>query len=155
LSRISIFIYLCFLVGLDLGLKSLAINNFTQFETIPFLPFLNFYLTYNSGIAFSMFDFGPGASSYILLLIGLFIVVFLLKQLIIEARTLSQAAYIFIIGGALGNIIDRAGDGVVTDFLHLYINNFSFFIFNPADAFISLGAILLITSELKMQKSNG
>ena len=70
-------------------------------------------------------------------------------------RTLSQAAYIFIIGGALGNIIDRAGDGVVTDFLHLYINNFSFFIFNPADAFISLGAILLITSELKMQKSNG
>ena len=101
MSRISIFIYLCFLVGLDLGLKSLAINNFTQFETIPFLPFLNFYLTYNSGIAFSMFDFGPGASSYILLIIGLF------------------------------------------------------FIFNPADAFISLGAILLITSELKMQKSNG
>ena len=53
-----------------------------------------------------------------------------------------------IIGGALGNILDRIPDGYVTDFLHLNVNNFSFFIFNPADAFISIGAILLIYLEL-------
>jgi signal peptidase II len=53
-----------------------------------------------------------------------------------------------IIGGALGNILDRIPDGYVTDFLHLNVNKFSFFIFNPADAFISIGAILLIYLEL-------
>jgi signal peptidase II len=42
-----------------------------------------------------------------------------------------------IIGGALGNILDRIPDGYVTDFLHLKVNEFSFFIFNPADALIS------------------
>ena len=53
-----------------------------------------------------------------------------------------------IIAGALGNIIDRTIDGKVTDFLHLEISNFSFFILNLADAFITLGAILIIYFEL-------
>jgi len=48
----------------------------------------------------------------------------------------------------LGNIIDRFTDGLVTDFLHLKIADFSFFIFNIADASISLGAIFLIYLEL-------
>ena len=71
-----------------------------------------------------------------------------------ETNKPSQIALILIIGGALGNILDRAGDGAVTDFLHLYINNFSFFIFNPADAFICIGAVLLITSEF-LKPSHG
>ncbi len=58
-----------------------------------------------------------------------------------------------IVGGALGNILDRAGDGAVTDFLHFYINNFSFFIFNPADAFIIIGALLLIFFGIKTQNN--
>ena len=133
-------------------------NTLYAFEVIDFIPFINFYLTFNSGIAFSMFDFGAGVSSYILLIIGLLIVVFLFNQLFEEDRKDAQISYVLIIGGALGNIIDRAIDGVVTDFLHLYINNFSFFIFNPADAFITIGALLLIYSEFKKgfdgQKSN-
>jgi signal peptidase II len=56
-----------------------------------------------------------------------------------------------IIGGALGNILDRIPDGYVTDFLHLKVNEFSFFIFNPADALISIGAITLISLELFKQ----
>ena len=101
-----------------------------------------------------MFDFGSGLSSYILLFIGILIVIFLVKQLLNETNKPSQIALILIIGGALGNILDRAGDGSVTDFLHLYINNFSFFIFNPADAFICIGAVLLITSEF-LKPSHG
>jgi signal peptidase II len=89
-----------------------------------------------------------------LLAVGLLIVIFLVKQLLIETKKLSQIAFVLIIGGALGNIVDRAGDGAVTDFLHFYINNFSFFIFNPADAFITIGALLLIGSEFR-KTSNG
>ena len=154
MSKFSIFIYIFILVIIVFFIKNLALNNLVPFETIYFLPFLNFYLTFNTGIAFSMFDSGPGLSSYILLFIGILIVIFLVKQLLNETNKQSQIALVLIIGGALGNILDRAGDGAVTDFLHLYINNFSFFIFNPADAFICTGAMLLITSEF-LKSSHG
>jgi signal peptidase II len=54
-----------------------------------------------------------------------------------------------IIAGALGNIIDRLPDGVVTDFLFFHIGNTSFFIFNFADAFISIGAAIFFLTEFK------
>jgi signal peptidase II len=134
---------------IDYLVKNYASSNLTPFETVQFLPFLNFYLTSNTGIAFSMFDYGSGLSSYVLLFIAIAVVIFLIIQLLKETNHLSQIGFVLIIGGALGNIIDRALDGAVTDFLHFYINNFSFFIFNPADAFITIGAIVLIFSELK------
>ena len=63
-------------------------------------------------------------------------------------RRVSALALSLIIAGALGNIVDRIIDGRVTDFLHLEVADFSFFIFNLADAFITLGAILIIYFEL-------
>ena len=69
-----------------------------------------------------------------------------------ESVEKNKLALSFVIGGALGNILDRIPDGYVTDFLHLKINNFSFFIFNFADASISIGAILLIYMELFRNK---
>ena len=59
-----------------------------------------------------------------------------------------RIALSFITGGALGNILDRINDGQVTDFLHLEIMNFSFFVFNLADLFITIGAILIIYFEI-------
>ena len=64
-----------------------------------------------------------------------------------ENDNTKKLALSIIIGGALGNIFDRLPDGYVTDFLHLKINNFSF-IFNIADASITIGAVLLIYLEL-------
>ena len=49
----------------------------------------------------------------------------------------------------MGNILDRLVDGVVTDFLYLHIGNISFFVFNLADAFISIGAALFFIMEFK------
>ncbi len=149
MSKLNLIIYIVLLIIIDYLIKAYASAHLNPFETIQFLPFLNFYLTSNTGIAFSMFDFGSGLSSYILLIIAVAIVIFLIQQLLNETRKLSRAGFILIIGGALGNIIDRAGDGAVTDFLHFYINNFSFFIFNPADAFITIGALMLIYSEFR------
>ena len=149
MSKVYLSIYIVILIVIDYLVKNYASSNLTPFETVQFLPFLNFYLTSNTGIAFSMFDYGSGLSSYVLLFIAIAVVIFLIIQLLKETNHLSQIGFVLIIGGALGNIIDRALDGAVTDFLHFYINNFSFFIFNPADAFITIGAIVLIFSELK------
>ena len=149
MSKVYLSIYIVILIVIDYLVKNYASSNLTPFETVQFLPFLNFYLTSNTGIAFSMFDYGSGLSSYVLLFIAIAVVIFLIIQLLKETNHLSQIGFVLIIGGALGNIIDRALDGAVTDFLHFYINNFSFFIFIPADAFITIGAIVLIFSELK------
>ena len=81
-------------------------------------------------------------------IIGIFIVIYIFVLLKKEEDTSKKFALSMIIGGALGNILDRIPDGYVTDFLYLNTTNFSFFIFNPADAFISIGAILLIYFEL-------
>jgi len=57
-------------------------------------------------------------------------------------------------GGALGNLFDRALDGVVTDFLLLFFGKISLFVFNPADLFITIGAILFIANEINVKKGS-
>ena len=66
-----------------------------------------------------------------------------------EESTINRFSLILIISGALGNILDRLPDGVVTDFLFFHIGNTPFFIFNFADALISVGALLFFLTEFK------
>ena len=79
----------------------------------------------------------------VIIIITLVILFFAIKSSGVE-----RIGFSIILGGSLGNIFDRLPDGYVTDFLHLKINNFSFFIFNIADASITIGAVLLIYLEL-------
>ena len=75
------------------------------------------------------------------------------KIILDEKDNLKKKSFLLIIAGALGNFIDRLPDGVVTDFLHFKPFDFSLFIFNFADAYITLGAIIFIFSELILLKS--
>ena len=86
--------------------------------------------------------------SYALLIFTLLISIYLVWLIYKEENFKKKIALSFIIGGALGNILDRINDGQVTDFLHLEIMNFSFFVFNLADLFITIGAILIIYFEI-------
>ena len=134
---------------LDLVSKNYAENYFLFGQSYTtFLPFIDFFLIYNSGIAFGLFDGYGDLASNILLIITIIILAYLIRMLIQEKVQIAKLALSLIIAGALGNIIDRIVDGRVTDFLHLEVANFSFFIFNLADAFITLGAILIIYFEL-------
>ena len=143
-----IFIVVCVL--LDVWTKQLAINNLILGETQEFIvPFIDLLLIYNSGIAFGILDNNDHMTSIILLLIGILIVIYLIYLALREEDYFKKLALLTIVAGAIGNIFDRAMDGHVTDFLHLKINNFSFFIFNFADTFISIGAIIIIFFELK------
>ena len=150
LYKLSIFLTLCFLVALDLWTKNIAVSSLSLGSAEEFfLPFIDLLLLYNSGIAFGVLDNNNQFQIYSLLIIGTIIVSYILYLAFKETSYKKMLGFSIIAGGALGNIIDRAINGHVTDFLHLKINNFSFFIFNMADAFITIGAILIIYFELK------
>ena len=137
------------LVVIDLFSKDYAANNFLFAQSYStFIPFIDFLLIYNSGIAFGIFDGYGNLASNLLLVITIFILIYLIRLLVKEKVQIAKFALSLITAGALGNIIDRFIDGKVTDFLHLEFGSFSFFIFNLADAFITLGAILIIYFEL-------
>jgi signal peptidase II len=106
-------------------------------------------LVFNSGIAFSIFDFNNNVFSFGISLFGLIIVAYLHLLYKNEESSINRFSLILIISGALGNILDRLPDGVVTDFLFFHVGNTSFFIFNFADAFISIGATLFFLTEFK------
>ena len=154
LFNLKSFVFIIFCVLLDIWTKQLAVSNLRIGETQDFiLPFIDLLLIFNSGIAFGILDNNDYMTSIILLLIGISIVIYLLYLSLHEEDRFKKLALITIVAGAIGNIIDRGMDGYVTDFLHLKINDFSFFIFNLADAFISIGAIIIIFFELKSSSS--
>ena len=149
LYKLSYPVLIILLVVLDLFSKDYAANNFLFAQSYTtFIPFIDFLLIYNSGIAFGIFDGYGNLASNLLLVITIFILIYLIRLLLKEKVQIAKFALSLITAGALGNIIDRFIDGKVTDFLHLEFGSFSFFIFNLADAFITLGAILIIYFEL-------
>ena len=118
-------------------------------QSVPLIPILDFFLVYNSGIAFSILDINNKMLSLGLSILGLLIAGYLNALYRAQESSIYQVSFILIISGAMGNILDRLVDGVVTDFLYLHIGNISFFVFNLADAFISIGAVLFFIMEFK------
>ena len=144
---------LCFLIFVDYVSKIIALNHIEAFQQNDFLPLIVFLLVFNSGIAFSFLDLNNFVSRYILLILIFFITLYFFKIFLDEKNDLKKRALLLIISGALGNLIDRLPDGIVTDFLHFKPFDFSLFIFNFADAYITIGAIIFIFSELILLKS--
>ena len=148
MSNIKFFLSAVSLILVDLYSKGYVEDFFQQGDVVNILPFLSITLAFNSGIAFSLLDFNNFFTDYVLILIGLIITVFLVRLFKQEDNITSKVGLLLIISGALGNIIDRAMDGVVTDFLLFFVGNTPFFIFNLADAYISFGAVLYFGIEL-------
>ena len=110
--------------------------------------FFNVVLVWNRGISFGMFSNESMAGVWILSLLALIIVGFLINWLRkAESRRVAISLGL-IIGGALGNVIDRAVHSAVLDFLDFYIGSVRWPAFNAADSFITVGAILLIADSL-------
>ena len=115
-------------------------------EEINLLPFLNFTLVFNSGVAFGIFkSFGqlvPHVFSFIGVALGLGLIIwaFLNKK--------HYFAMSLISAGALGNAIDRIRLGVVIDFIDIYWKNLHWPAFNIADISICLGACIFLYCEL-------
>jgi signal peptidase II len=115
-------------------------------ESIDILPVFKLTLLHNEGAAFSFLGDAGGWQRWFLIVISTGVSIFIAGWLIKIARQqiLLAVALSFILGGALGNLIDRVVQGYVVDFIVVYYQGYYFPAFNIADAAITIGAGLLI-----------
>lgn len=142
------------IVLLDYITKIWIKNNFVMYETKKIFSFLNIFYTKNYGIAFGFFSKQNNFQKWILFSITFAIIVyFLLKIYFISVNSIcNNIAYSLILGGALGNFLDRLYHGFVIDFIDFQINSWHFATFNIADFFIFSGTLMSILLELFKQK---
>ena len=138
---------------LDQVTKQLVVRNLGWYDVLPVVPHFNLVHMRNTGAAFSMFS---AASPIAFILLGTAVSVGILWWLRRNPRghTLVAAALALILGGALGNVIDRASRGYVVDFLDFYWERWHFAAFNVADSAISVGAALLVLDLLRETARN-
>lgn len=129
---------------IDLIIKQLITNYLPVKEIIPNI--FSIFLTHNTGAAFSILN----NNQIILILIAVIILIIIDKKIIPKATTkLETLSISMIIGGALGNLIDRIINNYVIDYLSFNIFGYHFPVFNFADILITIGAILLAIQLLK------
>tara|TARA_B110000977_G_C10956461_1_gene446803 strand:+ start:527 stop:1027 length:501 start_codon:yes stop_codon:yes gene_type:complete len=114
--------------------------------------YLNIYLIWNEGIAFGLLSFDE-SNLYFVITVLIVIISIVVLVLIIKTNDIRFYFYLFIFGGALGNLFDRLYYSAVPDFIDVHINNYHWFIFNVADIFITIGVLCLILVELIFNKS--
>lgn len=108
------------------------------------LPFLDFVYAWNYGISFGLFRQYYQYSNIVFIVLNSIIVFYLTFILNKSASFLAQAGLTFIIGGAVGNIIDRLFRGAVFDFIYFNYQDYAFPAFNLADSFITIGAAFFL-----------
>lgn len=122
-------------------------------ENIPFGDYFSFVKVWNTGVSFSMFNNHGDMGRIVLCVLSLTVCAFLLYWMFKEKNVLKTVCLGLIIGGALGNVIDRVRFGAVLDFLDFHISGYHWPAFNLADSFICVGAAVLIMMEfLRKQK---
>ncbi len=141
------FLWLSLLVVvLDQASKLWILDCFEEYEVMVIWPVFNLTLVYNTGAAFSFLSDAGGWQQWLFIglavLISLFMIVWL-ARLESEDRPIAWALGL-VIGGAVGNLIDRIAYGKVVDFLQFHWQDWYFPSFNLADSAITLGVILLL-----------
>jgi signal peptidase II len=117
-------------------------------EPAPLTPFLDLALRWNRGISFSLFARDSAVGQIALVALTLAVTGLLILWLFRSRSALPAVGLGLIIGGALGNAIDRVAHGAVVDYLDLHAFGRHFFVFNAADAAINIGVALLILDLL-------
>lgn len=115
--------------------------------------FFDFSLVYNTGAAFGLLNEGGGWQNGFFIVVAVAVSVFILVSLyrLNKSELQTAMAFALILGGALGNIIDRIRHGYVIDFIHWFYGDWHWPTFNVADAAITIGAILLVLDVLGLR----
>ncbi|HTI95219.1 MAG TPA: signal peptidase II [Rudaea sp.] len=136
-----------FVIALDQATKAIVLHTLTPYMPHPVIPgFINWTLAFNTGAAFSFLAEHPQWSRWLFSVIAIAVSAVLARWLAQTPRRDWRTALplALVIGGALGNLIDRLRVGQVTDFIQVYIGAWPFPAFNVADSAISVGAVLLV-----------
>ncbi len=139
------------IIVLDQLSKVLADHFLHYHQPVQVMPMFNLTLMYNKGAAFSFLANAGGWQRWFFLILtsGVSIFIYLWINKLKTHQVLQYTALAFILGGAIGNLIDRAIYGHVIDFLDVYFQQHHWPAFNIADSAITIGAILLIYDTLK------
>jgi len=137
------------IVLIDQLTKMAIERKFDYGDVEPVTSYFNLVLTYNKGAAFSFLASASGWQKHFLTVIGIGASLFILYLLARHgSQKLFSLALAMILGGAIGNVIDRLAYGHVIDFLDFHVGGWHWPAFNVADSAIVGGAILLVIDEL-------
>jgi signal peptidase II len=131
----------------DQAVKAWIMHHFSLFERVHALPVLDIILTYNTGAAFSFLSQASGWQRWVFVVLALGVsaaLIVWMRRLNAGVHGLLACGLSLIVGGALGNMIDRVAIGRVVDFIHLHWGHAYFPAFNIADSAITVGAALLL-----------
>ena len=137
---------------LDFSTNYWALKALIPPDPVAIFPGFNLYLTFNRGVSFSLFStlsvMGTWALITLTGAISLLVIYFIQK----EKEKLSRIGLAMVLGGAVGNLIDRLRFGFVVDFLDFYWKNYHCPAFNIADSSICIGAALILFQYIRSKK---
>jgi len=139
----------CLAMAVDQIFKYLLLYEFNfinmrPFDRVEMLPFFDLVMVWNRGISYGLLQADSLLFTRLLTLFQLAAVTLLTWWLLRAERRFLGLGLGLVIGGALGNVIDRIRFSAVADFFHFHAGNFSFYVFNIADAAITLGVVVLL-----------
>ena len=140
-------------LGIDQWCKMAIESHYLMYEFEPITSFFNLGLTYNPGAAFSFLANHDGWQRWFFTALAIAAAVFFFVQIYQNReRTTLSVGFAFIIGGALGNMIDRLRVGMVVDFLDFHWQEMHWPAFNLADSAIFIGVVLVFLAEFIFRK---
>lgn len=144
-------------VVLDQATKFLASGTLILHDPVAVLPFFNLTLMHNPGAAFSFLADASGWQRWFFTALAAIVSVVLavwLRRLQPQEKWMA-AALALVLGGAVGNLIDRVMYGYVVDFIQLFYEDWYYPAFNVADSAITVGAVMLVIDALRGKEKQG
>lgn len=140
-TRIITILIALIIAALDQVTKFLIVKDIPLYGSVRVSSFFNIVNIHNTGAAFGSLKVLP---NLLFIVITMIVIVFLVVLIFKEKNGILSIVYSLIIGGALGNLIDRLTRGYVVDFLDFHISRFHWASFNVADSALSVGMVLVI-----------
>ena len=143
-------------VVLDLGSKAIATHYLMLYQPVPVFPGFNWTLAHNAGAAFSFLSNESGWQRWFFSVIAFVVSIVLILWIkrLNPAQTWLAVALALVLGGAVGNLWDRATLGYVVDFIDVYYQQRHWPAFNVADSAICVGAVMLVIDSLRGDRSD-
>ncbi|HZH10199.1 MAG TPA: signal peptidase II [Microvirga sp.] len=124
-------------------------------EPVEFAPFINLIVVWNRGISYGLFQQDGDLGRWILVVVSILASIGLSVWIRRTTAKLLAASLGLIVGGAIGNVIDRLAYGAVFDFIQFQIGSWSWYVFNVADAAIVAGVIGLLYDSFVLEARRG
>lgn len=137
--------------SLDQFSKIMILRTLRWGEVVEIFPFFSLTYVGNTGVSFSLFN---QSNPWVLIVVSLVLVVVFFVAFCVTHEANHMLAYTLVLSGATGNLVDRIYYGYVIDFLMFYIQDYHWPVFNLADTYITIAAIIIIYDGLRKTKNS-